>query len=280
VVWWGSGEPSWGQSSRDRPDGAGLEDVLAAFRPDLVVLDVMMPGRDGFTLTSVVRGYGDAGIVLLTARDGLQDRLHGLDGGADDYLVKPFELAELLSRFAAVLRRRGRLSHVTHTGARCLPLHADPTRLGQILSNLLNNARRHTPPGGQITVHLEHHPGLEDSHARLTVTDTGPGIPEPDRERIFNRLVRLDGARDRDTGGAGLGLSIARALAHAHHGTLLCLPTEHGARFQLTLPTTDSNHPTPSADTPRECACSRYGFRPVATLAVVRAPGQSKQHGR
>jgi hypothetical protein len=50
-----------------------------------------------------------------------------------------------------------------------------------------------------------------------------------------------------------------------------CLPTKHGARFQLTLPTTDSNHPTPSTDTPRECACSRYGFRPVATLAVVSA---------
>ncbi len=90
-----------------RGDGGGLEDVLDAFRPDLVVLDVMLPGRDGFALLDVVRSWGDAGIVLLTARDGLDDRLRGLDGGADDYVVKPFQLAELVSRVGAVLRRRG-----------------------------------------------------------------------------------------------------------------------------------------------------------------------------
>ena len=90
-----------------RGDGGGLEDVLDGFRPDLVVLDVMLPGRDGFALLDVVRSWGDAGIVLLTARDGLDDRLRGLDGGADDYVVKPFQLAELVSRVGAVLRRRG-----------------------------------------------------------------------------------------------------------------------------------------------------------------------------
>ena len=91
-----------------RADGADLEDVLAGYRPDLVVLDVMLPGRDGFRLLEVVRSAGDAGIVLLTARDGLDDRLRGLDTGADDYVVKPFLLAEVVSRVRAVLRRRGR----------------------------------------------------------------------------------------------------------------------------------------------------------------------------
>lgn len=95
-----------------RPDGHGLETVLDGVRPDLVVLDVMLPGRDGFALIDVIRGWGDAGIVLITARDGLPDRLRGLDGGADDYVVKPFELAELVSRVGAVLRRRGRLPQV------------------------------------------------------------------------------------------------------------------------------------------------------------------------
>ena len=71
-----------------RGDGGGLEDVLESFRPDLVVLDVMLPGRDGFALIGVVRERTDAGIVLLTARDALGDRLRGLDGGADDYVVK------------------------------------------------------------------------------------------------------------------------------------------------------------------------------------------------
>ena len=92
-----------------RPDGAGLEEVLDGVRPDLVVLDVMLPGRDGFALLRVVRARSDAGIVLLTARDGLDDRLQGLDSGADDYVVKPFLTAELVARVRAVLRRRGRV---------------------------------------------------------------------------------------------------------------------------------------------------------------------------
>ncbi|MCV7396964.1 response regulator transcription factor [Mycobacterium paraseoulense] len=99
-----------------RRDGDGLEEVLDGLRPDLVVLDVMLPGRDGFDLIDVVRDWGDAGIVLITARDGLQDRLRGLDGGADDYVIKPFELAELVSRVGAVLRRRGRLPQVVQVG--------------------------------------------------------------------------------------------------------------------------------------------------------------------
>ncbi|KLO44589.1 transcriptional regulator [Mycobacterium nebraskense] len=105
-----------GYLTATRPDGAGLEDALDAFRPDLVVLDVMMPGRDGFDLIDVIRDWGPAGIVLLTARDGLPDRLRGLDSGADDYVMKPFEMAELISRVAAVLRRRGQLPAVVQYG--------------------------------------------------------------------------------------------------------------------------------------------------------------------
>lgn len=99
-----------------RSDGNGLEEALDGLRPDLVVLDVMLPGRDGFDLIDVIRDWGDVGIVLITARDGLDDRLRGLDGGADDYVIKPFELAELVSRVGAVLRRRGRLPQVVQLG--------------------------------------------------------------------------------------------------------------------------------------------------------------------
>jgi two-component system OmpR family response regulator len=113
-----------GYVTATRPNGAGLEDVLEGFRPDLVVLDVMMPGRDGFLLIDVVRDWGEAGIVLLTARDGLPDRLRGLDSGADDYVVKPFELAELVSRVGAVLRRRGRLPAILQYGDVTLDLDA------------------------------------------------------------------------------------------------------------------------------------------------------------
>ncbi|BCO36182.1 DNA-binding response regulator [Mycobacterium heckeshornense] len=106
-----------GYHTDTRSDGENLEDVLDGFRPDLVVLDVMLPGgRDGFSLIDVALAWGDVGIVMITARDGLPDRLRGLDGGADDYVVKPFELAELVSRVGAVLRRRGRLPAAVQAG--------------------------------------------------------------------------------------------------------------------------------------------------------------------
>jgi DNA-binding response OmpR family regulator len=115
-------------------DGDGLERALEGLRPDLVLLDVMLPGRDGFELIDVVRAWGDAGIVLITARDGLPDRLRGLDGGADDYVVKPFELAELVSRVGAVLRRRGRLPRALQVGDLVLDVDAGvAVRAGQPL---------------------------------------------------------------------------------------------------------------------------------------------------
>jgi two-component system OmpR family response regulator len=114
----------FGYHTESRCDGAGLEEVLEGVRPDLVVLDVMLPGRDGFALIDVIREWGDVGIVLITARDGLPDRLRGLDGGADDYVVKPFELAELVSRVGAVLRRRGRLPQVVQVGDLMLDVDA------------------------------------------------------------------------------------------------------------------------------------------------------------
>lgn len=97
-------------------DGSTIERDLDAFRPDLVVLDVMLPGRDGFALLDVVRRRTDAGVVMLTARDGVADRLRGLDAGADDYVLKPFVLAELVSRVAAVLRRLGRAPSTVEVG--------------------------------------------------------------------------------------------------------------------------------------------------------------------
>ncbi len=99
-----------------RPDGRDLEGELTRFRPDLVVLDVMLPGRDGFMLLEVIRRTSGAGVVMLTARDGVQDRLRGLDRGADDYVVKPFVLAELVARVSAVLRRLGRTPSTVQIG--------------------------------------------------------------------------------------------------------------------------------------------------------------------
>lgn len=96
-----------GLESRSLADGSELEDVLAVWRPDLVVVDWMLPGRDGIELCRVVRQRSKAGLVMLTAREAVADRLRGFDVGVDDYVAKPFATAELLARIKAVLRRLG-----------------------------------------------------------------------------------------------------------------------------------------------------------------------------
>ncbi|MFF3566234.1 response regulator transcription factor [Nocardia jiangxiensis] len=106
-----SGLRAAGHEILARPDGGELERDLAQFRPDVVVLDVMLPGRDGFALLESVRAHCAAGVVMLTARDGVQDRVRGLRAGSDDYVVKPFDLTELVARVEALLRRMGKLQN-------------------------------------------------------------------------------------------------------------------------------------------------------------------------
>lgn len=87
-------------------DGADALEKAAVYRPDLLVLDIQMPRMDGLTAARRLRGAGTTTpILMLTARDTVGDRVTGLDAGADDYLVKPFELDELFARVRALLRR-------------------------------------------------------------------------------------------------------------------------------------------------------------------------------
>jgi two-component system response regulator MprA len=89
-------------------DGVAALDAVTRYRPDAVVLDVLMPRLDGLSTCRRLRARGeDVPILVLTARDGVADRVGGLDAGADDYLVKPFALEELLARLRALLRRTG-----------------------------------------------------------------------------------------------------------------------------------------------------------------------------
>src|SRR5437016_4709673 len=85
-------------------DGITALDLAREHKPDLIVLDVMLPGLDGLTVCRTLRHETNVPIVLLTARSGEVDRIVGLDSGADDYIVKPFSLGELMARLRACLR--------------------------------------------------------------------------------------------------------------------------------------------------------------------------------
>jgi len=104
---------------------------------DAVILDIMMPGMDGLTVLSRIRQAGiDAPVLLLTARDGIEDRVKGLDAGADDYLVKPFAAEELLARLRALLRRgSGKRESLLTVGDLTLdPAARRVSRAGQIIA--------------------------------------------------------------------------------------------------------------------------------------------------
>ncbi|WP_411342817.1 response regulator transcription factor [Paenibacillus sp. WLX1005] len=87
-------------------DGITALELFKQHQPALVVLDVMLPGMDGWELLQLIREQGACPVIMLTARDGIEDRLSGLDGGADDYMTKPFMPEEVVARINAVLRRR------------------------------------------------------------------------------------------------------------------------------------------------------------------------------
>ena len=115
-------------------DAAAAQSTLASERFDLVLLDLGLPQGNGLDVLRAARGRGDATpVIVLTARDGPGDRVAGLDAGADDYLVKPFELDELGARIRAVLRRQaGRAAPVlSHAGVTLDPATRQVTRDGQ-----------------------------------------------------------------------------------------------------------------------------------------------------
>jgi heavy metal sensor kinase len=120
-----------------------------------------------------------------------------------------------------------------------IAIDGDDGLLHRMMTNLLDNAVQHTPPEGSVDVVLAADAGT----VTITVADTGPGIPDADRDRVFDRFVRLDPARSAESGG-GLGLPIARWIAEQHNGTLSLEPSARGCAFVVRLP-------LPSATTPR-----------------------------
>jgi len=148
----------------------------------------------------------------------------------------PLDLAELVRLGVEAMRPAAteaelRLESDCAGPARVL---GDADRLEQVLANLLSNAIKFTPRGGRVAVGLR----TTSGEAVLTVTDTGPGIPPQERERLFERLFRGEEVKQLQVSGAGLGLAIASSIAEAHEGTIQARtdPEHGGATFELTLP--------------------------------------------
>jgi two-component system sensor histidine kinase ResE len=130
-------------------------------------------------------------------------------------------------------------------GGTRLPVVGDPDRLVQLLLVLVDNASRHSPPGGRVTVTAG-----EDGRrvASVYVDDQGPGVPTGAREAIFEPFARLPGSRSAADAGSGLGLAIARRIAELHGGTLIATEAPGGgARFVLSLPSGRSAGPATGA---------------------------------
>jgi signal transduction histidine kinase len=159
-----------------------------------------------------------------------------LDAGRLEVENKPFDLAtvtaETAGRFLKRAAEEGVRLEVEVPSA--LPVCGDSERTDQILAALLDNAIRHTPKGGSVTV-FGH---TLDGWVELSVHDTGSGIPSEHLPRIFDRFYRAEEARTRSSGGTGLGLAIARDLARAQDGDLVAgnTPNGSGASFTLRLP--------------------------------------------
>ena len=113
------------------------------------------------------------------------------------------------------------------------PVDVDAERIGQVLRNLLNNTIAHTPEGGAITVNTM----VQGQQVAVAIRDTGEGISPEHLPHVFDRFYRADQSRNRQTGGAGLGLAIVRQLVAAHGGEVRAVSTiGQGSTFTFTLP--------------------------------------------
>jgi len=171
-------------------------------------------------------------------------QLSKIESGQVQFKQEPLHLGSVVERTIAMIKpladkKQHRLSAQI---APNLPLiTGDEERLVQVLANLLDNAIKYTPEGGQITVAARRMPlaqaDVRRNSVELTVTDTGIGIPEQDRPRVFERFYRVDKARSRELGGTGLGLAIVRHIVEGHGGQIWVegnVPT--GSRFVVRLP--------------------------------------------
>lgn len=163
-------------------------------------------------------------------------QLAQLEAGSFHFIMEPTSPEEVIRR---VQRKMSNIANEKQIDLICTvpenapEILADADRLQQSLINLVDNAIRHTPSGGRVTLSLE----VDYNVVRFSVTDTGPGLPEEDIPRIWERFYRGDKSRNRKTPGTGLGLAIVKAIVEGHVGQVgLYTEPGRGATFYFTIP--------------------------------------------
>ncbi len=163
-------------------------------------------------------------------------RLARLDALQETVELRPIEPASLFHAVSSDLSERidrKRIQVEVRVDAAAETIEADTTKMHDVLRNLMENAVNYAPDGGRIELGAR----LDGERVLLTVADNGPGVPEPDLERVFERFYRVDKSRTQDPGGTGLGLSIVRHLVELHGGRVKAdSRKEGGAIFTISLP--------------------------------------------
>ncbi len=189
-----------GYEVRIAGDGEAALEEAAVFEPDAVVLDLGLPGIDGVEVSRRLREGGDVPILILTARESLDDRVEGLDSGADDYLVKPFEREELLARLRALLRRRPprgsafltsgdiRLNPATREvfrGDRALDL---TSREFELLEHMVRNERLVVSRQNLLDEVWDYHPFAETNTVDVFVSNLRRKLEEGGEPRVLHTV--------------------------------------------------------------------------------------------
>ncbi|WP_432823549.1 ATP-binding protein [Trichloromonas sp.] len=161
------------------------------------------------------------------------------DVGALTYRKTELQLSDLLDQAIEPLKadfsRKEIALHFELPRDAGVPLFADAERLQQLFGNLLENSLKYTDAGGQLEIRLEN----ADGAAVIHFSDSAPGVPETELDKLFDRLYRVESSRNRHTGGAGLGLSICRNIVEAHEGTISARPSPLGGLWiSIRLPFT------------------------------------------
>jgi DNA-binding response OmpR family regulator len=189
-----------GYEVRVAGDGVTALDEAGDFEPDAVVLDLGLPRLDGVEVCRRLRGDGDVPILILTARDAIEARVEGLDSGADDYLVKPFEREELLARLRALLRRRPprgsgflvvgdlRLNPGTRQAFRDERELELTAREFELLEHLMRNARIVVSRQALLDEVWGYHPFAETNTVDVFISNLRRKLEQEGEERVLHTI--------------------------------------------------------------------------------------------